>query len=74
VIHRCRACAAAELTGHPGFAAAVAGRDPLPDPVYLWSDRTVTELPLPGTPPLFAADDAAWRELCDGLTAAPAAR
>jgi hypothetical protein len=67
VIHRCRACEVAQLSVHPGFARALAERAGAPEVVYLWEDRTVTELPLPQSTAMFASDDGAWRELCGRL-------
>jgi len=68
VIHRCRACEVAELSVHPGFARALGERTGgAPEVVYLWEDRTVTELPLPQSAAMFASDDGAWQDLCGRL-------
>ena len=67
MIHRCRACDVAELSVHPGFARALAERESPPQVVYLWADRTVTDLPLLPSAPVYTSDDSSWQELCDRL-------
>jgi hypothetical protein len=64
VIRHCRACEVGQLSGHPGFAAALAGRQPPPEVVYLWEDGSVTELPLADSESIYTSDSAQWRELC----------
>lgn len=62
MIRYCRACEVAELTGHPAFARVLAGRDNPPDLVYLWTDGSVTDLPIAGAEPILASDGADWAE------------
>ncbi len=70
MIRYCRAYETAELSGYPELERAVAAGGAPPEIVYLWTDHTVTALPLADAEPLFASDDARWHELCDRLLGA----